>query len=340
MSPSTFLPQSNMRKTALLLALAAPIFSNLVACTSNSRPPVQASQPAVERKKPPEPCPGTENSRRLAGLIDQGSFNASEGLFQRLLRDHPDDSRLHIEYIRYLLLTSNPAYPGNIASPIIPDERYWVVDVASEAARRGGQLNPDCKPIVASTIHEALITRIRKTLQAGEGIIGEPGSFYYPRPNSNAIQSGLSSSILQLGWVALEASPRTSAEVLDRYRQLMELAVEKGKVASAAMIGNLLGDLEHGDTTGDLDFEYACDAFARALNQHKPDPNADWIQHTIDIFRDVFRADLDRYAAGSGPEAMMRLEQQLRSRGYSLIGSADPSFGLQGGPTGGSPHSP
>jgi hypothetical protein len=106
------------------------------------------------------------------------------------------------------------------------------------------------------------------------------------------------------------------------------------------MLGNLLVDRELGDATGDLDCESACNVFARTLEQFEPDPNVDLAQDTIDIFRDLFKPELDRYASGYRPAAIIHLEQELHSHGYSLIASKEPSFGLQEGTTGGAPPSP
>jgi hypothetical protein len=89
--------------------------------------------------------------------------------------------------------------PGLLTWNDLAIDRGCVVAVACEAAQRTGQLDPGRKPILAHTIHHALIARIKEALKSSRGIIAEPGSFYDPRPNASALESGLSSSMLTLG---------------------------------------------------------------------------------------------------------------------------------------------
>ena len=325
-----------MKRLPVLLALSLPLLSTMTACTSQLR----RSEPVKLPEPPPQSCAVTTASERVAALLDQRAFNAAEGLFNQLLEAHPDDARLHVDYVRFLLLTSDLAYSGNISSPILSDGRYWARNVADEAGRRASQLDASCKDLLAEVIHSTLLSRIEEALASDKGIIGEPGSFYYPRPNAGAMETGFSSSMIQLGWLGLEASPTKSAGFVSRYRELMEEAIRKGKIATAAMLGNLLGDLEKGDTSGDLDFSYACDAFARALANFQPSNETDWIANTIHIFQDIFGKDLEQAASTSAPESMSRLQQELRSRGYDLFPSGQSPFGLSEGPTGASPGQP
>ena len=132
----------------------------------------------------------------MAGLLDQGSYDAAEGLFNKFLEEHPDDARLHVEYVRYLLLTSDLAYSANIASPILSDGRYWASNVASEAGLLAIQLDSSCSALLAEVIQTNLLNRISESLANGKGIIGEPGSFFYPRPNANAMETGFASSMI------------------------------------------------------------------------------------------------------------------------------------------------
>jgi hypothetical protein len=336
-----------MKRLAFALAFCLPILSTMTACTnpSGSGASSTATQPIESQgggiTDPVQPvCAASTASRRVAALLDQGSYNAADGLFNKLLNDHPEDARLHVEYVRYLLLSSDLAYSGNIDSPILRDGRYWAAKVAEEAGKRATQLDPSCKEQLADVIHTTLLSRIGQALDNNKGIIGEPGSFFYPRPNAAAMETGFASSMINLGWLALEVSPGHSGSFLDRYRQRMEQAIAKGKVATAAMLGNLLGDLEKGDLSGDLDFAYACDAFARALANFQPSQDSDWIAHTIHIFQDIFKPDLQKAGSASGPEPLIRLRQELRSRGYTLVAESSSAYGLPEGPTGTAPGQP
>ena len=276
----------------------------------------------------------------MAALLEQRSYNAAEGLFNKLLQEHPGEARLHVEFVRYLLLSSDLAYSGFVASPIMPGDRFWATDVAREAGKRASQLDASCKELLADEIHSILLSRIGDSLASGKGIIGEGRGFYSPRADANHVETGFSTSMLNLGWLALEVSPGRSAGYLSRYRELMEQAIEKGKVATAAMLGNLLGDLEKGDTTGDLDFSYACDAFARALANFQVSDESDWIANTIAIFQDIFKEDLANADTASAPESLIRLRKELDSRGYTLVANSGSPYGLPEGPTGGSPGQP
>ena len=238
------------------------------------------------------------------------------------------------------MLTSNLANSGNIGSPILKDGLYWAGHVATTAAKRASQLDSSCKDLLADVIHATLLGRINDALDRNSGIIGEPKGFFYPRPNAEAMETGFASSMIQLGWVALEMSPGRSKKMLDGYRQAMERAISKGKIATAAMLGNLLGDLEKGDTSGDLDFIYACEAFARSLEHFEPSSESDWIGNTIHIFQDIFLKDLQQASPASGPSSLISLEQKLGKRGYSLFSGSGPSFGLQEQPTGAAPGQP
>ena len=336
-----------MKRPALALALCLPILSTMTACTNppGSGAGSTATQPVRGRggilTDPLRTvCAPSTASRRVAALLDQGSYNAADGLFNKLLSDHPEDGRLHVEYVRYLLLSSDLANSGFIDSAILRDGRYWASHVAEEAGKRATQLDASCRDQLADVIHTTLLSRIGQSLDQNRGIIGEPGSFFYPRPNAAAMETGFASSMINLGWLALEVSPGRSGTFLNRYRELMEKAITKGKVATAAMLGNLLGDLEKGDTSGDLDFAYACDAFARSLAYFQPSQDADWIAHTIHIFQDIFEPDLQKAGSTSGPEALIRLRQELHSRGYTLVAGSGSAYGLPEGPTGTAPGQP
>ncbi|MEB3272134.1 MAG: hypothetical protein VKJ44_10910 [Synechococcus sp.] len=336
-----------MKRLAFALALGPLILSSMTACTnpsgtgaiSTATPPIQ-DQGGIIADPVLSVCATSAASRRVAALLDQGSYNTATGLFHKLLSDHPEDARLHVEYVRYLLLSSDLAYSGNIDTPILRDGRYWAAGVAQEAGKRATQLDPDCRDQLADAIHTTLLSRIGQALDKNKGIIGEPGGFFYPRPNAAAMETGFASSMINLGWLALEVSPRRSRSFLDRYRQRMEQAIAKGKVATAAMLGNLLGDLEKGDLSGDLDFAYACDAFARSLANFQPSQDSDWIAHTIHIFQDIFKPDLQQAGPASGPEPLIRLRQELHSRGYTLLANSGPDYGLPEGPTGTAPGQP
>lgn len=337
-----------MKSLAFLIALSLPLLSSLTACTkqpattSTSNPPIPLGE-TRQAQLPPEPppsCAPSAESQRMATLVNSQSYNAAEGLFNRLLLNYPDDARLHVEYTRYLLLSSDLANSGFISSPIMQGDRFWAADVAREAGKRAIQLDDSCKDMLADEIHSILLSRIGEALAENKGIIGEQRSVYYPKANSQAIETGFSVSMINLAWVALDLSPGQSGVYLNRYRKLMELAIAKGKIATAAMLGNLLGDLEKGDTTGDLDFAYACDAFARALENFEPSDESDWIASTIDILHDIFKQDLANADGSFAPDSLSRLRRELELRGYSLFAEGVTPYGLREGTTGSAPRQP
>ncbi|MEQ8789393.1 MAG: hypothetical protein RIC55_24075 [Pirellulaceae bacterium] len=262
--------------------------------------------------------PQSEIAAKVEGLLDRKAYSAAEGIFNAKLPEHADDAGLHVQYARYLILTRSPHSPGYLRTPLMPDgEQYQGMGVAIEAGNRATQLDPEVKHRFAFVVLTALRDRVDQELEADSGVISTPSLSEV----FSGLRTGFSTSMLQVAWPALEASPETARTFADDFRALKEKAVEKGKISSAAMLGNLTGDLEQGGVEGERDFDMACDAFLRALaNYQRKENDVDWIAENVRIYEDLWgKHELAKARRGEGPPSFDRLEQELKSRGYSLV---------------------
>lgn len=260
----------------------------------------------------------SEIAVKVRGLLDRKAYSAAEGIFNAKLAEYPDDAALHVQYARWLILTRSLHSPGFIRTPLYPnklDIEFYATGAAKEAGKRATQLDPEVKAYYAWTVLSALRDRIDEELEAGGGIISKAD---FEDLISLHITNGFQKTMLLVAWDALEASPETAALFVKDFRALTEKAIANGKVASAAMLGNLLGDLEQGGVDGPRDFELTCDALHRALANYKPDED-DWLGETLKIIRDGWSDyELKDARAGHGPESFNRLEEELQKRGYTL----------------------
>lgn len=272
------------------------------------------SKEVIEKAKDYELSPV---AKRVSGLLDRKAYEAAEAILTTKLLLAPDDAGLSLQYARLLILTTPPHHSGFVRDPLKPGKTYWASSVARMALDRAIQLNPECKSYLACVILEALRDRSRAVLAKKEGLVGH-GQIFGTNEGLKRL-NGFQVSTLSLAWVARKADPEATRAYAADFRELTEMAVKAGKVTSAAMLGNLTGDLEQGKVEGDRDFELACDGFARALENYKKNKFDDWIAETVRLFRDdLFRPELKNVATGEAPEAYRRLQAELKKRGYSL----------------------
>ena len=261
----------------------------------------------------------SELAVKVQRLLDRKAYAAAEGIFNAKLMEHADDAALHVQYTRWLILSRNLHSPGFMQTPLYPNEpltEFYATGIAKEAAKRATQLDPEVRTYFAWTVLSALRDRIDAELEAGSGVISKANVWDVINLQIN---NGFQKTMLLLAWDALEASPETAALFVKDFRALTEKAIAKGKVATASMLGNLLGDLEQGGEDGERDFELACDALHRSLANYKADEE-NWLKETLKIFQAIWAHDELKHARnGQGPESFTRLEQELQKRGYTLM---------------------
>ena len=271
----------------------------------------------------------TTEAQRVSNLLDKQAYAAAEGILNAKLPQHPDDAGLHVQYARYLVLSRDVAYPGEVATPLYPapDNLMYAIGAAQEAGERAMQLDADAGPYLAAVLMTALQEQITNDLDAGEGIIG--GSWFGNTSGGLLEPDGFQTSMANAAWTALKADSSTAAAFAKDFRKLMEKAIELGKVSSAAMLGNLLGDLENEGKDNSRDFELACDAFERALaNYAGPGKGPmglelDWIEVTINWMRRIFQIELAAVTKGESLESYQRLEKALNARDLAVIETAE-----------------
>ncbi len=289
--------------------------------TSHGGSSVHASEPAQARGRD---YPLTDKAQAVKRLLDAGSFDAAEQVVHRSLEETADDAGLYCQYVRFLILSRDPASPGFIQTPLYRDaDHYWATGVAQQASNIATQLDPGCKAYLASLILSAFAERLEKTLEAGRGCIG-PGEFLYnPETGGERFAPGTETSMINICWSAL--SMLGAQGYTERYEALTERFVRAGKVVSAMMLGNLTGDLHQGGS-GDEDFKRANRAFLDVLSHYEPDGIRDWLTDAADSYPQCFHDEMARTESGVVVDsAFAELKSALEARGVEIPPVSEPS---------------
>ncbi|MCX6880064.1 MAG: hypothetical protein NTW21_40615, partial [Verrucomicrobia bacterium] len=117
-------------------------------------------------------------------------------------------------------------------------------------------------------------------------------------------------------WDAIKLDPATAKIWAPRYKDLMQIAVKRGKVASAMMLGNLYGDMLQGGK-GAEDFKMANQALLDALAEYREDPSYDFLQVAVDSYPICFRDELLGNTNTSDPQ-FSKLQATLAAHGVTI----------------------
>lgn len=261
--------------------------------------------------------PLSEDAARAARLLDAGSYDAATEVLKESLGRSKTDPGVLIQYARCLILSRDPAYPNFILSPLVADGRYyWAFGIAKNAVKLAIELDPECKAFAADVVFHAFEKRAIAAFEEGRGCIGQPQSMYYPETGMSRRASGLELSMINIAWSAIETDAATALAWVPRYQRLVDIAVERGKVASAMMLGNLCGDMRQGGR-GAEDFIRANRALLDSLEHYQPDPQHNFLQASADEYPACFRDELLADAAAIDP-LFAKLENKLAEHGVSI----------------------
>ncbi|MCX6878951.1 MAG: hypothetical protein NTW21_34845, partial [Verrucomicrobia bacterium] len=186
----------------------------------------------------------SDEAARAGKLLDSGSCSAAAQVLDESLAKSKTDAGMLCQYARCLILARDPAYPNFIQSPLFADgEYYWACGVSQRAVTLAAELDPDCKPYLADLIFQAFEKRTKTVFDEGRGCIGTPRDLLLPESGQFRRFSGIELSMINICWDAIKLDPATAKIWAPRYKDLMQIAVKRGKVASAMMLGNLYGDM-------------------------------------------------------------------------------------------------
>lgn len=332
----------------ILAVLSAALAIGTTGCSKATAQSEQPADRAVGPAKAAVSIPEAPSYRlsakaqKVAALIDQGSHDAAHQLLRAYMNDDPSDAGLCCQYVRHIVLSCNPAYPGFIQTPFTSDGGYYLASpVARNAIKVAVQLDPKCAPYLVDTVLRSLEVAARQQLMAGSGCVGQPQLLHDPTTERVWIASGIEMTMINVGFDAAMICPAVASRWVKAYEGLTEDYAKAGKVATAMMMGNLTGELAQvggdGSMKGPEDFKRANAAFLEALNYDHSTDVREWAECAANAYPDCFREELQAIQQGSNPDANFAvLQKRLREMDVLI-----PQIREQAMPTGGaSPRQP
>lgn len=252
-------------------------------------------------------------------LLDAGDHLAAQRVFDTDLDANPRDAGLLCQYVRFLFLSRDPAYPNFIQSPLHKGGGfYWVEGVAKRAIGIAAGLDPKCKPYLVDVALGAFAERVDRAAGEGRGLIGHGRTLFNHEEGRETYYSGFALSMVEVCFTALECDPARAARWVATYDRLTQRYVQLGKPASAMMLGNLTGDLAQAGK-GPEDFKRANRAFLDALAAYIPDGENDWVKDAADAYPSCFRDELLAIMDGGAIDpTFQKLERELERRGVAV----------------------
>lgn len=242
----------------------------------------------------------SSNAARARDYLDNEAFETAQQFFRQTLPT-TSDAGLACQYVRFLLLSRDPAVSGFIETPLRKSDAnpgWWAAGIASQAFQLAVEIDPKCKSYLADLVFESFARSAEAMLKEKRGIIGISQVMYLPELDRLVTHRGSELSMINLCWSALSLDSAAGKRWCDRYERIMTGYVKLGKVASAMMMGNLVGDLKQGGK-GAEDFHTANKAFCEALDHYVPDGPYDWVQEAADAYPECFRDELLEINSGA-----------------------------------------
>jgi len=194
---------------------------------------------------------------------------------------------------------TDPAYPNFMQSPLIPgNEFYWAQGIAKDAGKIAAGLDPKIKPYVTDVILRAFATRLLEAIEEGRGFVGHRRFLFSVSEGKLKNYGGISLSMVETAFQAVSLSTETAARWIKTYTRINSKLVAMGKVASAMMMGNLIGEMSQ-NSKQTSDFVLANRSFLDASKNYKPDPDYDWIHEVSEAYPLCFRSELLEIQNGS-----------------------------------------
>lgn len=250
----------------------------------------------------------------------------------------PGDASLLCQYVRLLILSTDPAYRNFIQSPLHSDgDFYWAEGVARKAAEIAAGLDPQCREYLAEVILASFAERLESALEEERGFIGQGRTLHDVSAGRYRYYRGVELSMVEVCFQSPKLSPEIAKRWVGRYTQLTDSLVKKGKVASAMMLGNLTGELIQGGP-GTEDFKLANKAFLESLEFYQPDGEYDWIEEAAEAYPACFRSELLETQSGKIVDPLFdQLRKELESRSVPIPQASETSPRNLSAPTGAAP---
>ncbi len=249
----------------------------------------------------------SKEAREVAQLIDDKKFIAAEKLLNAYVPDHPNDAGIYAQYARYLMASDVIASNPFLANPIRTDDKYKRTYLIADSMATAAELDEASRPYLAEETCRIIYNKMKEEIDANNG-------FMTDMTISNYVYGSGTPGLESLIWEAIKLDKERVMEWAPRFEDCIADFARLGKISSAMMLGNLVGDMKTGaDPLGDEDFRLATTSFVRALQAGTA--TKEDTESCRSMYNSLFKSEVEAGGSRAG-EAFQELQTALDRTGY------------------------